>query len=283
MEVETCTVRSYDGATIRYLHLGQGPAVIVLPGALAVAADYLVFARGLAAHFTVAIVERRGRGGSSPQDADYSIRKECEDVLAVQAATGASLLVGHSFGGLVALEVARDSRTFSKIAVYEPGVSIDGSIPTAWMPRYRQRLAANDTTGAFVEFLVGVGPPYLRLLPRWYLRLLLPLIMKAHERSKILGLLHENLREHEEVARLNNSYQTYHDVSAHVLLMWGGKTRSAADAATIERLKAVLPHVDTQIFHSLDHFGIDKGAPREVAEAVRAYLLKDTPGEGGSP
>jgi predicted alpha/beta superfamily hydrolase len=47
-------------------------------------------------------------------------------VLALQAATGASFLVGHSYGGLIALEVARNNKDFNKIAVYEPGVSIDG-------------------------------------------------------------------------------------------------------------------------------------------------------------
>jgi predicted alpha/beta superfamily hydrolase len=51
------------------------------------------------------------------------------------------LLVGHSYGGLVALEVARNNNAFRKIAVYEPGVHIDGSMPTAWMPGYEKKLA----------------------------------------------------------------------------------------------------------------------------------------------
>jgi len=40
-----------------------------------------------------------------------------------------------------ALEVARNNKAFSKIAVYEPGVSIDGSMPTAWMSGYEKKLA----------------------------------------------------------------------------------------------------------------------------------------------
>src|SRR5690348_15392612 len=93
------TVRSQDGATISYLTMGKGPAVLVIPGALSVAATYTAFARALADQFTVHIGERRGRGQSSPQGADYSIHKECEDVLALQHETGASLIVGHSYGG----------------------------------------------------------------------------------------------------------------------------------------------------------------------------------------
>src|SRR5438477_554967 len=57
------------------------------------------FARALAEHFTVHIIERRGRGRSSPQGDDYSMDKEREDVLALQQQTGAAFLVDHSFGG----------------------------------------------------------------------------------------------------------------------------------------------------------------------------------------
>jgi pimeloyl-ACP methyl ester carboxylesterase len=95
----THTVFSQDGAKMSYLTMGSGPSVLVIPGALFLAANYAAFASALAEHFTVHIIERRGRGLSSPQGEDYSIRKECEDVLAVQAKTSASLLVGHSFGG----------------------------------------------------------------------------------------------------------------------------------------------------------------------------------------
>src|SRR5438270_9323065 len=128
----THAVLSQDGAKISYLSMGSGPSVLVIPGALSMAADYAAFASALAEHFTVHIIERRGRGESSPQGDDYSMVKECEDVLALQQKTGASFLVAHSFGGLVALEVARNNTAFAKLAVYEPGVSIGGSIPTDW-------------------------------------------------------------------------------------------------------------------------------------------------------
>src|SRR2546423_15363504 len=115
----THAVFSRDGTKISYLTLGNGPSVIVIPGMLSMAADYAAFTRALAEHFTVHTIERRGRGESGPQGDDYSIVKECEDVLALRAETGASLLVGHSYGGLVALEVARNNTALTTIAVYE--------------------------------------------------------------------------------------------------------------------------------------------------------------------
>src|SRR5258708_10249406 len=96
----THTVLSQDGAKISYLTMGSGPSVLVIPGALSMAADYATFASALAEHFTVHIIERRGRGMSSPQGDDYSMLKEHEDVLALLQKTGASLLVDPTYCGL---------------------------------------------------------------------------------------------------------------------------------------------------------------------------------------
>jgi pimeloyl-ACP methyl ester carboxylesterase len=123
------------------------------------AADDAAFVRALSQHVMVHTIERRGRGESGRRGDDYSIVKECEDVLALQAETGAGYLVGHSYGGLVALELARNNKAFRKIAVYEPGVSIDGSMPTAWMPGYAKKIAEKRNVDALVEFTLADAPP----------------------------------------------------------------------------------------------------------------------------
>lgn len=270
----THTVLSQDGAKINYLTTGSGPAVLVIPGALSTAADYTAFASALGEHFTVHTIERRGRGLSSPQGDDYSILKEREDVLALQQKTGASMLVGHSFGGLVALEVARNNPLFTKIAVYEPGVSIAGSIPMGWMPGYEKKLAEKKYLDAFVEFSLSVGPERARNTPPWLMKLILPLFLSAQERQHMFTLLHEGLREHREVARLDSSYENYREISAEVLLMYGGKSDVQWVNLLVERLTTVLPQSHTQQFPKLDHFGIDKKGPQEVARAVSTHFLK---------
>jgi pimeloyl-ACP methyl ester carboxylesterase len=270
----THALLSQDGAKISYLTMGSGPSVLVIPRALSMAADYAAFASALAEHFTVHIIERRGRGLSSPQGDDYSMLKEREDVLALQQETGASLLVGHSFGGLVALEVARNNPSLTKIAVYEPGVSLDGSIPMGWMPGYEKKLAEKKYLDAFVEYSLGIGPERARNTPPWLMKLLLPFFIGSHERKLMLGLLPENLREHQEVARLDSSSENYREIPADVLLMYGGKSHTTWVDMAMERLAAVLPRSETKEFPKLDHFGIDKKAPREVAKLVSAYFLK---------
>jgi pimeloyl-ACP methyl ester carboxylesterase len=268
-------VISRDGTSIAYLTVGDGPAVIVIPGVLSMAADYAAFARALGAHFTVHTIERRGRGKGGPQGADYGIVKECEDVLALQAETGASLLVGHSYGGLVALEVARNTTAFRKIAVYEPGVSIDGSMPTAWMPGYERALAGNRTVDAFVAFTLAVAPPRIARIPRWVMKLsVLALVRFSGMYRQMLTLLAQNLREWQEIARLDNTCENYREIAADVLLMSGAKSDSLAVSLANARLAAILPRSATKEFPGLDHFGIERTAPRDVAKTVSDWFLK---------
>ena len=72
-------------------------------------------------------IERRGRGESGPQGEGYSIERECEDVAALRAITGATHIFGHSFGGLIALEAARRDMAFRKVARGDPGARGGGA------------------------------------------------------------------------------------------------------------------------------------------------------------
>ena len=269
-------VLSRDGAAISYISMGAGPSIIVIPGALSVAAGYTDFASSLAREFSVHIIERRGRGLSSPQGDTYSIDKEVDDVLALQQEVRARFLVGHSFGGLIALEVGRRKPAIQKIAVYEPGVSINGSIPMNWRRAYEEKLAQGRYGDAFVEFSLGTGPDRARSLPKWMMKLLLPMYLTSKERQIMLSLLPENLREHSEIARLDSSFQNYREVAADVLLLRGGRTGIGCVELAIEQLSRVLPHSDTQMFPGLNHFGIDKQAPDEVARSIRDYFSNVT-------
>lgn len=266
------TVVSADGTAIGYLTTGDGPSVIVIPGALATASGYTRFAQTLGERFTVHTIERRGRGVSGPQGDGYGIETEIADLRALQDKTGAAHLVGHSYGGLIALEAARDDDRIEKIAVYEPGVSMDGSVPADWIPAYEKYLTRNQPWDAFIEFVRAVGPDGIRRIPRWMMKRAMPLAMKAPERETVIGLLPENLREHREVIRLDNTYPNYGEIRAQVLLLDGDKDRRARDDADRTRLAATIPHCTRHTFPGLDHFGMDKNGPARVAAAVAEFL-----------
>ena len=66
---------------------------------------------------------------------------ECEDLDALSAATGARLVWGHSSGGFVALRASLTLPSVDKAVVYEPPLSIHGSISTSWIPRFDREVA----------------------------------------------------------------------------------------------------------------------------------------------
>ncbi len=266
------TARSADGTTIAYHTTGTGPGVLVIPGALSEAADYTALAAALAADFTVHTVQRRGRRGSGPQGDQYGIATECDDLAAVRAATGARYVFGHSYGGLIALEAARRDPGIAKLALYEPGVSVQGLISMDWIPRYRQFLAQGRLMDAFATFVISTGPAAARRNPRWLMSAILRLVFRGERRAKVFRLLDANLREHEEVGRLNDSYPNYRQVSADVLLMAGGRSNLPWVAPAFDRLTQILPAARVHTFPKLDHFGPDEKGPAEVAEAVSAFL-----------
>jgi pimeloyl-ACP methyl ester carboxylesterase len=98
---------SSDGTAIAYQTIGLGPGLVVLPGAVLHPDAYKKLAKTLGRSFAVHVVHRRGRGLSGQQGSNYSIERECDDVISVLDATQSHRLFGHSFGALVAVETAR--------------------------------------------------------------------------------------------------------------------------------------------------------------------------------
>jgi pimeloyl-ACP methyl ester carboxylesterase len=275
------SVRSRDGTRIGYRSLGAGPhGLIVLGGALRTGEDYLPFARARAQPFAVHVVDRRGRGTSGPQAPDHRLEHECEDLLAVLAATGAEAVFGHSFGGLVALETARRTDVFSRVAVYEPGVSLDGSIPLGWLAPYRERLAADDRRGAFAAMVRqgGFAPRFLTRMPLRYIKLVLRLAIREERWRRIEPLLESSLREHELVAQLDDdNIERFRSITAHVLLLGGSKSPAFLTDELLPGLASVIPDSTIAILDRLDHLAPDERAPEIPAQRVLDFLSAREP------
>ena len=115
-------VRSKDGTTIAYERSGNGPALILVDGALCSRAfgPSPKLAPLLARHFTVYAYDRRGRGQSGDTQ-PYSPAREVEDIAAlIEAAGGSAFLLGLSSGGALALEAAASGLPVNKVVAYEP-------------------------------------------------------------------------------------------------------------------------------------------------------------------
>ncbi len=234
-------------------------------------------ARQLAGSFTVHLMERRGRGASGPQGPGYSIEKECKDLLAVQAETGADRVFGHSYGGLVALQTARRTAVFRQIAVYEPAVALDGSPPPAWLDPYRELLAHGDTRGAFATMVkhAGFAPRTLAAMPLAGVRLVLRAGIRGLEWQRTEALLEANLAEQQ--AQLDApGIAGYAEIESPTLLIGGSDTPPSV-TAQLEPLRHTIPTTTVTILDGLDH-PAPATHPTQVANCVDQFFAH-TPGE----
>src|SRR5213082_2845310 len=100
-------VISKDGTHIVFDQSGQGPALILVTGALTTRADWVPLAACLAPDFSVFAYDRRGRGESG-DTMPYAVEREVEDLDAlINEAGGSAFVFGHSSGAVLALEAAR--------------------------------------------------------------------------------------------------------------------------------------------------------------------------------
>ncbi|MEX5706881.1 MULTISPECIES: alpha/beta fold hydrolase [unclassified Parafrankia] len=286
-QVETGSVESTDGTVISYRTIGRGPGLLLVPGALAVAADLDGFAAALASGFTVHTIERRGRGASGPQGDAYTAAKELADLEAVRAATRARFVVGHSFGGFLLLEALRNTGAtagagapvgvgvgaFDGAAAYEPGVLLDGVGPVTleWARRCQDELDRGRPRQAFITFVRGVNPETTGRVPRALLGLILAFAIRPAERRRKHALLGGTIREHQEAARVANQPDRYRAITTPTLLMAGRDSDDTAAGRATRQLAGILPRASLVTFGDLDHFGPER-APRRVAAAVADFF-----------
>jgi pimeloyl-ACP methyl ester carboxylesterase len=96
-------------------------------------------------------MDRRGHGASA-DSVEYSLQKEAEDVAAVvNSQPGRVFLLGHSLGGVAALEAAFLTDKVSKLVLYEPPLQdLDHS---AVLARMEKMIQAGDRELALETFL----------------------------------------------------------------------------------------------------------------------------------
>jgi pimeloyl-ACP methyl ester carboxylesterase len=152
---------SKDGTTIAFDRSGQGPAIVLVGGALSDRSAAFPIAARLAPRFTAIAYDRRGRGDSG-DTAPYGVDREVEDIEALILAVGGSALVfGHSSGAVLALEAARTlPDRIPKLALYEPPFIVDDSrppLPENYVTRLDE-LISKGRRGDAVEFFMTTGP-----------------------------------------------------------------------------------------------------------------------------
>jgi pimeloyl-ACP methyl ester carboxylesterase len=156
-------VTSSDGTTIAFERSGAGPALIAVDPA----GSYRDFrplrppVELLAAHFTVYLYDRRGRGAST-DTLPYAVEREVEDLAALIAEAGGSAFVyAMSSGSLLALHAAASGLAIPKLALFEPPIEPNETPAdeTAFTAELAGLVAAGRRRDAVEFFNRGIGVP----------------------------------------------------------------------------------------------------------------------------
>jgi len=264
----TGRVRSRDGTEIAYWRLGAGPAVVIVHGGLGSSLGWRPVATRLAERFEVFVYDRRGRGHSG--DAlRHALEREIEDAEAILTlAERPVALVGHSFGGAVALETARRATpgSLAGVAVYKPGVGIDGAIALAEIERMQVLIEQDEADAALdigLDALDAAGlvsadprPPGVR------------------RPDAVLALAPTVPRELRALTAPSLEHDRYAALALPVLVL-AGRRSPARQRRNCERLAATLSNAKLTWLDGLGHVA-HTAAPGVVAAELVAFLDRET-------
>jgi pimeloyl-ACP methyl ester carboxylesterase len=173
-----------DGVPIAVFRSGTGQPIILVHGATADHTTWRTSGPLLAARHTLHAIDRRGRGASGdggPRE-PYAIEREFDDLAAVVdavAADGGSPVdvVGHSYGGRIALGAALRTARIRRLVSYEgaPPAAERGyqDVDAGTVRQVEKLVAAGDRDEALATFMreiVGMPGPELaafRADPIW--------------------------------------------------------------------------------------------------------------------
>lgn len=258
------SVISRDGTRIAYHRRGAGAPLILVPGSgTANPVAWTGVVPALAEHFTVYAVYRRGRGESGDGPI-YAIEREFEDVAAIVDSAGEpAALLGHSFGGLCALEAALLTRNLRKLILYEPAIPLPGVVlyPEGVIDRMQALLDAGDREGVLITLYRDVVQiplheiEQLKASPAWPER---------------VASAHTVLREARAEDQYTFAAQRFKDLLTPTLLLLGGDSPRFIKKAT-EAVDTALPNSRIAVMPGQQHMAM-YSAPDLFVHEVLSFL-----------
>ena len=237
-------VNSDVGGKIGVRTLGHGPALVIVHGSLDDGSMWLPFAQLLADHFTVHLVDSRGRGLSEDFPSDYSPATIVADHRAVLRFAGAgAVLFGHSFGATSVLQTAvAEAPEIAGVVVYEPPLPLGGPYSGDEIEHYARSLQRGDIDGAlsraFVTLVGGTEDDLvmLRTTPVW---------------PDMLAVAPTWLPELRLIDSLPSDTNAFHAIDVPVLGIRGGRSGDRLRQSTESAISAIpngtlaeIPHIE---------------------------------------
>jgi pimeloyl-ACP methyl ester carboxylesterase len=254
-------VRSSDGTRVALWRSGHGRPLVALPG---VTIDHTAWdgvRPALEQVVELIAVDRRGHGASDHGPAAHSLDQEVADLAAVVAACSPPVdVLGHSYGGLVALEAARLGLPIRRLIVYEASIDDDPDFPGV-VERVAALVEHGETERAAETLLVersGVPPEALaavRELPLW------PIVLRGvqvlpREGAAILGYRFDAER--------------FAQLTIPTLVLFGAESPGWRHEA-MRALHSALPNSELRILADQGHLATHTG-PEQLAGEILSFL-----------
>lgn len=265
-ESQMFRVPSKDGTLIAVECAGAGPTLIMVHGGIGDRTRWTPMFPLLSSHFTVCAMDRRGHGvsGDSP---DYSLQKEAEDVASVvDSRPGTVFVLGHSYGGVSALEATFFTNRISKLILYEPPLQepVDHNLAVARkMERMIKEGAREQAVVTFVSEVVQLSSSEVAAMksrPAW---------------PELVATIDSQLRQMHALAAYRFDATRMSTVRQPTLLLIGGDTTSPYLKQAISTLQTSLPNPTRVVLEGQQHNAMDS-ARDVLAEAIITFLLGTT-------
>jgi len=251
-------VVSADGTTLGARRFGHGIPVVLIHGSAGGLDSWDGVAPFLTDAFEVWVYARRGYAPSGTGAPENTFADEVADALAVvDAAGGDAHLVGASYGGTVALHVARNNASaLRSLTIFEPPLFASGAALLSVLESYESLIASGELAAAARLFAEKVAR-----VPTELLVTLQPEDGDVAEAAGCLSDLRAMASDETDVDR-------WADITIPTLLMQGANSWQPIPS-TMERLAGVLPAAHRIVLEGQSHF-----ATRTAPELFATELLR---------
>ena len=260
-DTQMIRVPSKDGTIIAVECAGAGPSLIMVHGGIGDRTRWTPMIPLLSSRFTACAMDRRGHGASGDSP-DYTLEKEAEDVAAVvNSRPGTVFVLGHSYGGVCALEATFLTERISKLILYEP--PLQDRIDLGVVDRIERMIQDGDREQAVVTFLrevVKLSPSEvaaMRSRPSW---------------PGFVATVDSHPRQMRALAAYRFDARRMGTVRMPTLLVTGSDTASPQLRQAIDSLQASLPNPTLVVLEGQQHNAMDS-ARQKLAEVIMSFLL----------
>ena len=258
---ELTTVVSQDGTRIGVECAGAGPTLLFVHGGVGDRSRWTPMFPLLTSKFTACAMDRRGRGASG-DSVEYSLAKEAQDVAAVvNSRPGQVFVLGHSYGGVAALEAAFLTDRIAKLMLYEPPLHEPVENNLAVAARVEELVGNGELEQAFILFqreIVKQSPEELARMkarPTW---------------QRLVATIAVHPRQMRALSAYRFDADRVKQLRTPTLLLIGEDTASPYANQSIRALRAALPNPTLVVLENQQHNAMD-GARDALANAIITF------------